>query len=240
MKYIKKFNESLNPSYNNEDIEEIFLDLIDNGAKLTITDSYLTDKNEVIKVTPYIKNPSNVRHCKTVHLNLKEDPNGMYLRIAGMGTKTMTSIELLEDITSRIKRFYSVLQEKDENFLITSDYTGVNIYFVLKGDYLTDDLNKSELVDQYLSKLKDILKLKYNYRNISIRGNWLDMKGKDAEAKRYKLHKVIDGTYNEENPIYIQSKEIKEMIDWYNEIRNNNLNVYVSGGDKQMVVQIKF
>jgi hypothetical protein len=145
MKHIKKFNESLKVSYSNEDIEEIFYDLTDNGAALLeIIDSYITKDNEVIKVTPYIKNPTKTRYCKLVKLILKNENNKdeIDLSIVGMGIRTM-SIELLEDITSRIKRFYTMLNNQEEKFIIKPDYMGINIYFVVIVYYLSEDINKS-------------------------------------------------------------------------------------------------
>ncbi len=237
MKHIKKFNEGLEISYTNEDIEEIFFDLTDQGTKLYITDLYLTNNNKVIKVTPYLKNPKTTRHCKLAKLIIKNDPNGIDLGIEDMGLRTMTNIDLLDDIISRIKRFYSMLDKQQPNFIINNDYNGINVIFVVIGDFISEELSKTELVDKHLISLKDALKVYKNYR-IKINGNWLEMGGKDSAAKKTYLEKIKRGLWDVNHVIYSQSKSISVLVDWYNKLREDGLDFKIALSDTQLVVQI--
>lgn len=239
MKYIKKYCESLKIYYSDEDIEEIFYDLIDQGAELNITDNYLTENNKVIRITPYIKTPKTTRHCKLVELTIKSDSKGIDISILGMGLTTIKNIDILDDITSRIKKFYSMLDQQEPNFTINSDYRGLNIIFVVIGNFLSlsNESSKSELVDKHLLNLEKALKINKNYR-IKINGNWLEMGGKDCFAKSTYLYNIKRGTYNADHHLYDQSKSIKSLVDWYNKLIEDGLDFKQSGGDNQMVIQL--
>jgi hypothetical protein len=230
---IRKFNESVN--IDNEEIKLMFPDYLHSNS-IEIEDKYLID-NKVIDKTPYIKDPSKVQHCKVVTISVGEG-DGIKLSDG----KCMTDFEMLEDIIAELKRFY-LFHNEDINFFINTDYMGIQIKFVIKGEYLELKDSKADLVTKHLNALKDAIKGKKSSLNpgyrIKVSNNWLEMGGRDAGSIRSTLYRVINGQYNREHIYYTQSSLIKKLVDWYEKVVEDDLGVSVGGGDNQLVVKMK-
>lgn len=225
---IKKFNESSN--IDNDEIEMMFYEYLDSGS-IEIKDKYLL-YDKVMDITPYIKDPSKVRHCKVVSI-LVGKGTGIELREG----KCMVDFLLIESIIKQLKRFYK-LNNEDINFLIFSDYMGLSIKFIIKGEYIKPEDSRYKDVDKYLQELKDIITYKVKYR-IKIDGNWLDMGGKDSDTYHSYLYKIKNGIYNRDHVLYAQSTTIKNLVDWYTRVTSDNLKIDIGGGDKQLVVKLE-
>lgn len=223
---VKKFNESFN--IDNHEIEMMFYEYIDSKS-IKIEDKFLV-KNKLINPTPSIKNPTEVRHCKIVTIIFGQ---GDGVEGFGMGSNFMTSFDLIEDIISKLKRFY-IFHDQDINFLITNDYMGMKVKFLVKGDFLKKEDSKFDLVQKYLTELKDIICMYKKYR-LKLESNWLEMGGKDADSHRNYLYRVRTGYY-EGRPT---SPKIDKIIDWYNRLTEDKLKYESSGGDNQLIVTIK-
>lgn len=222
---VKKFNESFN--IDNHEIEMMFYEYIDSKS-IKIEDKYLVE-NELINPTPALKNPTKVRQCKLVTIKVGEG-TGIQSQNNGI---FHTSLDLIEDVISQLKRFYSIHNE-DINFLITNDYMGMVVKFVVKGDFLKEEDSKIDLIEKYLTELKHIMCMYKKYR-LKLGSNWLEMVGKDADVNYLNLHRVKTNYY-EGRPT---NDKINKTIDWYNRLTADKLKYELSGGDNQLIVKIK-
>jgi hypothetical protein len=152
---IRKFNESTETeTFKNtdEDIKLFFTDYTDDNLGTLDIQNALVRDGEVIKMTPYVKDPKKVRKCKIVTLNIGA-PKGIKLP----GGNCMNDLETLENLIFDIKRFYA-LSGEEVNYIINTDYMGLSVKFITLGEYLTDSDSKSKEIDELLTELKDFLR----------------------------------------------------------------------------------
>lgn len=201
--------------------------------KLTI-ENKLVYEEKLIHETSYIKNISKYRKAKVVKLNLGES-NGINLGTSG---KTLTSIEILQNITDIVENFYKQIpKEYETNYHIDTDWKGLELTFILLGDQPKNEESQTDLINNYLLKIQKLLK-KNGHKRSKLTGNWLDIsfpKNNDTSwALHQKLNKIDLGQYtihHTRNLIDI------ELINIKNDALKNNLRFYISGGDQQVVLK---
>jgi hypothetical protein len=227
---IKRFNESTETFKNtDEDIKLFFTDYTDDNLGTLDIKNALVRDGEVIKMTPYVKNPKKVRKCKIVTLNIGT-PKGLKIPDGNC----MNDLETLENLILDIKRFYA-LSGEEINYTITTDYSGLSVKFITLGEYLTDSDSKSGEIDKLLQELKDIFREKG--KRPSLKGNWLEVRGKIDAISDY-FWKITRGDWNRNHHLYDQSKFIGKLIDWYGKVTEAGFTVKTGTYDNQFIVQL--
>jgi hypothetical protein len=237
MKHLKKFNESEEVTFKNSDvdIQLFFTDYTDdNPDSLKIIDGLVVD-GKFISDTTYLKDGSKYRRAKLVKLNVAK-PNGISI---GMN-KCLTDIEVLSNLLSDINRFYDMSGE-EINYVINTDYMGLNLEFVVLGDFVKPEESQAKKIDEYLTRVRDWVRKK-GHKTQTINGNWLNMRFKRGGGPlgydyiiSDKLRKVGNGDINLNN--YTQESD-KELIEIRNEAWEDGLKFSVSGGDNQVVLKL--
>lgn len=254
---VNKFKNFINENVNfneltNSMINDFFSDLIDDDkADVSVKDCYVY-KNEksddspgiLVEITPYLKSPENYYKAKLITLEIFDKSKG----IAIDGKHSIQSLSILKDIISSIERFYKWLDldPEDINYKIEKSYNSLDIKFVVKGEQLTQDVNYKEDIDKYLGELKDLVKRRYNYRNINLKGNWLEIifprSNKDGDYWwKVRLNRYLRGNLNQEevNSLRSISESNKNIIDWIEKVRKDNFDISISGGDSQVIIKLK-
>jgi hypothetical protein len=254
---VNKFKNFINENVDfneltNSMINDFFSDLIDDDkADVSVKDYYVykniksdNSPGSLIEITPYLKNPQNYYKAKLITLEIFDKSKG----IAIDGKYSIQSLSLLKDVISSIERFYKWLDldPEDINYKIEKSYDSLDIKFVVKGEQLTEDVNYKEKFDEYLGELKDLVKKRYNYRGINLKGNWLEIKfprsNKDGDFWwKVTLNRYLRGNLNQDevNSLRQRSEFHKNLIDWIEKVRNNNFDISISGGDSQVVIKLK-
>ena len=235
MKHIKKFNESDNITFKNDDddIRLFFTDYTDeNPDSLEIKNGLVYD-GRFIDDTSYMKDPSKYRRAKLITLSVCEADG---ISTPGMG-KCVTEIEVLQNLLDDIKRFYD-LSGEDVNYSINTDYSGLKVEFIVLGDVPKSEETQSTKIDEYLKRIGECIKKKGHKRQ-TIKGNWLDMrfpkKGDFDIAIGRKLRRIGSGEINIDNTT---DNVDLDLIRIRNEAWEDNLKLDISGGDQQVVLKL--
>lgn len=253
---VNKFKNFINENVNfneltNDMINDFFSNLIDDDkADVSVKDYYVykNEKNSgagiLVEITPYLKNPKHYYKAKLITLEIFDKSKGISID----GKYSSQNLSILKDVISSIERFYKWLDldTEDINYKIEKSYDSLDIKFVVKGEQLTEDVNYKEDVDKYLGELKDLVKRRYNYRGISLKGNWLEIifprSKKDGDFWwKVTLNRYLRGNLNqnEVNLLRQRSEFYKNVIDWIEKVRNANFDISISGGDSQVIIKLK-
>jgi hypothetical protein len=242
MRYLEKHPVKINESFKNtdNDILEFFSEYYDeNPNNFKIENVLLFNNKEVVKVTPYLKEPSKYRKAKLVTVRVDGEPKGPS---HGM-SKFSTSLETLQNILSDLERFYDMTGE-EINYKIITDYMGVHIQFLVSGESLTDDTSKVKIIDDLLKEFKELFKNR-GFRP-STKGNWVEIKTSAKKSRslygdysvdlRSIMNKIKNGDITLDN---LPRESYRDLVEWYNKVFSENLMIEVSGGDHQFVIKLK-
>lgn len=241
MKHLVKINDfKINESFKNTDDEilEFFVDYYDiDKNNFNIKNVLVFNNERVVDETPYLKNASKYRKAKLVKV-LVEETDGVFFP----GGKSLTSLESLRNILSDLERFYDISGE-DISYKINTDYMGLSIEFLVLGEEMKEDSNKSKVIDDLLKELKSIF-VKRRFRP-SLRSNLIELRTSGHKSKsrygdysvdlRSIFKKINDGDVNLENS---EGRWI-DYIEWRNKVHDNGLTIYTSGGDHQFLIKLK-
>lgn len=158
-------------------------------------------------------------------------------------SKFSTSLETLQNILSDLERFYDMTGE-EVNYKIITDYMGVHIQFLVVGEVVSDDSSKVKVMDELLKEFKEMFK-KRGFRP-STKGNWVEIKTSGKKSRsiygdysidlRSLMNKIINGDITLQN---LPRESYRDLVEWYNKVVSNGLNVQTLGGDHQFVVKLK-
>jgi hypothetical protein len=234
MKHLKKYNESIEKTFKNDDsdIKLFFTDYTDEDSNALTIKNGLVHDGRFITDTPYMKDISKFRRAKLITLNVGK-LDGLSIGI----DSCITDIDRLSDVLADIKRFYE-LSGEEVNYTINTSHMGLVIKFITIGDEIKEDESKSSKIDGYLKRVGECIKKKGHKRQ-SIKGNWLEMRfakrGDYDFAISSKLRKIGDGSVNLDNT----TNEIDiETINIRNEAWEDGLKFNISGGDQQVILKL--
>ena len=241
MKYLEKHPVKINESFKNtnDEILEFFSEYCDeNPDNFKIENVLLFKNKEVVKVTPYLKEPKEYRKAKLVTVRVDGEPKGP---LHGMSNFS-TSLETLQNILSDLERFYDMTGE-EVNYKIITDYMGVHIQFLVVGEVVSDDSSKVKVMDELLKEFKEMFK-KRGFRP-STKGNWVEIKTSGKKSRsiygdysidlRSLMNKIKNGDITLQN---LPRESYRDLVEWYNKVVSNGLNIQTIGGDHQMVVKL--
>lgn len=222
-----------------EEILMFFIDYYDKGKNnFKIENVLLHDDKEVIKETPYLKNPSKYKKAKLVTVRVDE-PDGPLYNMSNFST----SLEILQNILSDLERFYDMANE-EVNYKIITDYMGIHIQFLVVGETLSDDSSKVKIVDDLLKEFKEMFKRR-GFKP-STKGNWVEVKTSAKKSRsiygdysidlRRIMNKINDGEITLQN---LERESYRDLVEWYNKVSSNGFLIDILGGDHQFVIRLK-
>ena len=241
MKHLKSFNENKEEvkefKNTDDDIRMFFTDYTDESPDALTINNGLVYDGRFIDDTSYMKNPSKYRRAKLITLSVC-DADG--ISTPGMG-KCITNLEVLQNLLDDIKRFYA-LSGEEINYSINTDYSGLEVQFIVLGDVPKAEESQSDKIDGYLQRIKECIKKK-GFKRQSIKGNWLDMrfpkKGGGilgfAIAMSDKLSKIGSGVIDLDSAT---NDVDRELVVIRNEAWTDGLKFSLSGGDDQVVLKL--
>jgi hypothetical protein len=222
-----------------EEILMFFTDYYDESTNnFKIENVLLHDNKEVVKETPYLKNPSRYKKAKLVTVRV-DKPDGPLYNMSNFST----SLETLQNILSDLERFYDMAGE-EVNYKIMTDYMGIHIQFLVIGETVSDDASKVKIVDELLKEFKEMFKRR-GFRP-SNKGNWVEVKTTAKKSRSMYgdysidltsiMNRINDGQITLQN---LPRESYRDLVEWYNKVISNGLSVDILGGDHQFVIRLK-
>ena len=245
----KIFENSKFDEITHDFIDDFFSDYIDNDlGEISVRDCLIIKKSDYEYVefnTTYVKDIKNTSKGKLVKLKINsKDDKGISID----GRYSLRDISVVKDISETIERFYKWLdlEPSDINYTINTGFDGLGITFIIKGDQFPDSESIKDKIDSHLDKILKMVKSRYNYRGISLKGNWLDImfpkSNKDGDYFwKVTFNKFLRGGMTPEQieSLRTRSNFHKELLDWVDAVNRDGLTVNIGGGDNQVVISLK-
>jgi hypothetical protein len=230
MKHLRKFNESEKHIIkDNDDIIEYFTEWYDTDRLIIEDYLFNTKENQVVKKTPYVKNPKIMKECKVVTINAFDSNNLKGASLPGMSANCLTDINALDNIISDIKRFYNI-SGQEVNYTIESDYMGIIFKLVIiTGDY-DESKTKQKDIDELFKELNQLLIERR--KRTTIKGNWFEIRGENNYSNTFfklKRNMLLDNG----------TEFIRGLLQWYQKVQDRGMELDISGGDNQTVLNLK-
>lgn len=239
MKKLKKFNnfESLFESFklDNEDIEDLFIDYVDN-KQFRLVEGFVSSDNRFFTDVANVK--KDTKKCKEITINLKGVADGIQPHSGG--GRCLTDIKVLSQILSEIEQFYHRSGESP-NFQVKPSWEDLEIKFYVVGGLVeSSEFDVKEQIENFLKELEIILKTKYNYKRVNLkRSNWLEIrtpvKGGGLYGNDYALNQKIRRSFNNQ----LDATRDADLIQWATRVTQGGFRCELTGGDNQVVVQLK-
>jgi hypothetical protein len=101
------------------------------------------------------------------------------------------------------------------------------------------ELETKDKIESFLKELEIILKTKYNYKKVNLKGsNWLEIrtpvKGGGMYGNDYALNQKIKRSFNNQ----LDATRDADIIQWATKVTDNGFRCELSGGDNQVVVKL--
>lgn len=238
MKTIKNFNNFNlfeNFKLENEDIEDLFIDFVDN-KQFKLIEGFVTSDNRFFTDVANVK--KDTRRCKEIRIEIEDIAQGIQPQSGG--GRCLTNIETLSNILSTIQQFYHRSGEAP-NFQIKPSYDDLEIIFYVVGGLVEgSEFEAKGKIEELLKELEGILKTKYNYKRVNLKSsNWLEIrtpvKGGGMYGHDYALSQKIRKSFTGQ----LDATRDAEIIAWANKVTQSGYQCNLSGGDNQVVVQLK-
>lgn len=231
---MKKFSLFESKTYTDDEIEDHFIDYIDDGKKFEIIHGFLSGDNTFFIDRGRISEKS--RNCRKITIDI----SGIFNGLSDGMNKCITDIDSLQKIINKIKVFYT-RTGSDQNFLISQRYGTLEVIIFLIGDVISkSDLDISSEMDLLLNELKDIL-INRGYKNAKLKSkNFLDIRPKKYPkihilGNDYLLIEILKKAAAGELP---NNDRNLPLIEWATKAIPKYKIVF-GGGDDQVVVSLK-
>lgn len=229
---MKKFSLLESFKYSDEEIEDFFLEFIDE-KKFTLKSGFLTKDNRFFTDVTHVN--KTTRKCKMAKIELEGIANGIQGPVGG--GRALTSFESLDKVLNEIKKFYARSGESP-NFIIEPSYDDIEITFFLVGGLV--EQSDTEVQDKITNLQKELLEIckKRGYTRVSLKNpNWLEIR---TPKKDWRLEYATRDVFIKLANGQLQENERNQpLLDWYQKVLAAGLISSTSGGDQQIVVQLK-
>ena len=234
MKIIKNFNNFNlfeNFKLDNEDIENLFIDYVDN-KQFQLIEGFVTSDNRFFTDVANVKN--DTRRCKEIRIELEDIAQGIQPQRGG--GRCLTNIETLSNILATIKQFYQRSGE-EPNFQINPSYDDLEIIFYLVGGLVEgSEFEAKGKIEELLKELEGILKTKYKYKKVNLKSsNWLEIRTPVKGGGDWILRDSIRRSFTGQ----LDATRHAEIIAWATKVTQSGYQYNLPGGDNQVVVQLK-
>lgn len=232
---MKKFSLLENFKYSDEEIEDFFLEFIDEN-KFTLVSGFLTKDNRFFKDVSGVN--KSTRKCKMVTIRLEDVATG--IQGPGGGDRALTSFEALDKILSEIKKFYARSGESP-NFIIQPSWEDIDITFFLTGGIVEESDTKTQNdIIELQKELVPILKARGYKRVAQKSNNWVEIrtpaKGGFWNRADFALRDVLVKARQGQLPVNDRNQP---LIDWAAKVNQAGFTYEAGGGDNQVVVHLK-
>jgi len=229
---MKKFSLLENFKYSDEEIEDFFLEFIDD-KKFSLKSGFLSKDNRFFTDVAGVN--KGTRKCKMVTIRIEGVANG--IQGPGSGPRALTSFESLDKVLNEIKKFYARSGESP-NFVIDPQWEDIDIVFFLTGGIVDESDSKiqSDIIE-FQNELLDICK-KRGYKRVSLKSNnWCEIRTPVKEQNLY--YGIVDVFYKLSNGNLPENERNQPLLNWYQRLTNAGLTIIRSGGDNQIVIKLK-
>lgn len=229
---MKKFSLLESFKYSDEEIEDFFLEFIDQ-KKFTLKSGFLTKDNRFFTDVAGVN--KTTRKCKMATIEIEGVGNG--IQGPSGGGRAMTSFESLDKVLTEIKKFYARSGESP-NFIIEPQWEDIEITFFLVGGLVEQsDTQTQDKIINLQKELLDICK-KRGYKRVSLKNNnWLEIRTPVKDQRLY--YGIVDVFIKLPNGTLPENERNQPLLDWYQKVTAAGLTLYRSGGDNQIVIQLK-
>jgi hypothetical protein len=243
MKHIKPYNESIfgpkkDGSYSKDEIEDFFLEYIDEGRG-SVTEGFLDKDNRYFTDVAKVSNTS--KKCIKVKITLEDVSTGV---IGGSGT-CLTNMDILTNLLTKIRTFYS-RTELQPNFIIVPKWDDIVVEFYVPGEVVEGShLNTKEEINTLLTELLPIIK-KLGYKRVSLKSaNWFEVRtpqrATSDAGRRYgeayvlssMMRQAREGGY--ENSPY---ESRVQLHNWCQKVQQAGYRIETTGGDNQVIFKL--
>lgn len=229
---MKKFSLLESFKYSDEEIEDFFLEFIDE-KKFTLKSGFLTKDNRFFTDVAGVN--KTTRKCKMATIEIEGVGNG--IQGPGGGGRALTSFESLDKVLTEIKKFYARSGESP-NFIIEPSYDDIDITFFLVGGLV--EQSDTEVQDKIINLQKELLEIckKRGYKRVSLKNsNWLEIRTPIKDQRLY--YGIVDVFIKLPNGTLPENERNQPLLDWYQKVTAAGLTLYRGGGDNQIVIQLK-
>jgi hypothetical protein len=240
---MRKFSLLESNSYSNDEIEDFFIDLIDNEeATVNIIDGFVHDKRFFTEVGNVNANTIKAKKVSLVLNSLDEhEEDSIYLPSEG---RTFNNIDVFINVLNIIKKFYA-RSKKEILFTISPEYS--TVIFLLLGEkvdlgQLSDKSKIDDLLNEFLlaiNTMKRIFGLKAKYTNNNFLG--VDFRTKANTdifynaIRKLSTGQQIMGT----RPDGTQVVRYGELTKAVKKILDSGFNIKLGYYDYQVVISLK-
>lgn len=228
---MKKFSLLEGFKYTDEEIEDFFIDYVDN-KNFKLTSGFIGSEKRFF--TDVANVDKNSKECKRIEIILEDICTGVYDPNVG---RAVTNIDTVSKLLDTIKTFYA-RSEEEVNFIIDTQYDNIRIIFFIIGDKVSNShFGTQGEIKSLLSELVDIIKKRTNLKRVTLKSNnWLDIHTpKNHVFFDHYLSNSIRSAVNGNLP---EDERNLPLITWAQKVNQLNYNVKLSGGDNQVVVQL--
>lgn len=237
MKHIRPYNESIfgpkkDGSYSKDEIEDFFLEYIDEG-KGSVTEGFLDKDNRYFSDVAKVSKTS--KKCIKVIIRLEKVSTGV---ISSSGA-CLTNMDILTNLLTKIKSFYT-RTELQQNFIIIPQFSNIMVEFYIPGQIVeSGHLNTKEEINTLLTELLPIIK-KMNYKKVNLKSsNWFEVRTpvRPADqdwALRDTMRRAINGQYAE-SPF----ESRVQLHNWCQKVQQAGYRIENGGGDNQVIFSLK-
>ncbi len=237
---MKKFSLLEGFKYTDEEIEDFFIDYVDNkgkygGGLFKLTSGFIGSEKRFF--TDVANVGKNSKECKRIEIILEDICTGVYDPNTG---RAVTNIDTISKLLETVKTFYARSGE-EVNFIIDTQYDDVKVIFFIIGDTVgKSHFGTKDEIKSLLTELVDIIKKRTNFKRVALKGNnWLDVHTPKRTvfglgADHYlgnSIRMAADGNLPED-------ERNLPLIAWAQKVNQLNYDVKLSGGDNQVVVQL--
>lgn len=228
---MKKFSLLEGFKYTDEEIEDFFIDYVDN-KNFKLTSGFIGSEKRFF--TDVANVDRNSKECKRIEIILKDICTGVYDPNAG---RAVTNIDTISKLLDTIKTFYA-RSEEEVNFIIDTEYDDIRIIFFIIGDKVSNShFGTQGEIKSLLSELVDIIKKRTNLKRVTLKGNnWLDIHTPKKQV--FFDHYLSNSIRSAVNGNLPEDERNLPLITWAQKVNQLNYNVKLSGGDNQVVVQL--
>jgi hypothetical protein len=205
---MKKFSLFESFKYSDEEIEDFFLEFIDD-KKFSLKSGFLSKDNRFFTDVAVVN--KGTRKCKMVTIRIEGVANG--IQGPGSGPRALTSFESLDKVLNEIKKFYARSGESP-NFVIDPQWEDIDIVFFLTGGIVDESDSKIQNdIIEFQNELLDICK-KRGYKRVSLKNNnWCEIRTPVKEQNLY--YGIIDVFNKLSNGNLPENERNQPLLNWY-------------------------
>lgn len=232
---MKKFSLLESFKFSNEELEDFFLEEIDE-KRFKLQEGFIDKDNRFYTDVAQVRPKDKL--AKKIIITIKDIATG----IKSNEGYCLNDLDIITKCLAKVKMFFFRTSETP-NFIINPVYDDLEIIlFIVGGEIQQEHTDTKTEINQLLDELKEVLKNR-GYKRINNKSNnWLEIR----TPKYPKVSSLYDNDYllymvirrAADNQLEVTPRN-QPLINWAAKVSQANYQVKLSGGDNQVVVQLK-